>query len=383
MTQTSNGNDIVLRVDVPLEKAIIDGPEKGLEVTYLRDIQCRTCAYYEKLSVMVKHCKACHNSKVESVRETQWLKTPPPHFDNHGMTIRYKGLGHYSAETGDTGRLIVTFNLVKDHDVVIEGSDIVNQLWVTPFQAKVGGDIPLKGVTMGMESAPLTPQHLRRGLRLRKGGKGGYRLNSKERGDLYFVVNIMGDDQHSPSSTEAKAVTRIEELEVELARAQRTIEERETQADIRVQELEGELAHAERMLKELKAQNVALEGDIMPKGATEEAWHAQGVKKLTGDLLPSIDSLEKALANMNAPSDQAHREGIAMILALQQKALAKHAIVKIDAKHQKFDPHQHEAVGMTDGSRHPKNVVTEVLMEGYSHAGRLLRPAMVKVSSGR
>lgn len=121
----------------------------------------------------------------------------------------------------------------------------------------------------------------------------------------------------------------------------------------------------------------------MPKGATEASWHAQGVKKLTSDLLPSIDSLEKALANMKAPSDQAHREGIAMILEMQQKSLEKHDVVKIAANGRKFDPHQHEAVGMTHGSSHPKNVVTEVLMEGYTHAGRLLRPAMVKVSSGR
>lgn len=191
MTQTNSGNDILLSLDVSLEEAVVNGPEKGIEVSYHRNIKCRTCTHYENSSLLIKHCKTCSNSKVETLRETKTLKTPPPHIDNQGMAIRYTNLGHYSPETGDIGRLIVTLNIAKMDGVEIDGSDIINQLWVTPFQAKVGGKIPIKGITRGMTHITASPQQLTPGRRLHMRGKGGHRGYGKERGTLFFVVNII------------------------------------------------------------------------------------------------------------------------------------------------------------------------------------------------
>lgn len=151
----------------------------------------------------------------------------------------------------------------------------------------------------------------------------------------------------------------------------------------RIDVLEDQLKISQKKISQTSCQSADPNGKFpFGKEAAEmSSERARGVKAFIEDLLPSIDSLEKALENMRAPSDQAHREGISLILDLQQKALAKYDVYKIPAKGRKFDPYQHEAVAVNSETTMPKNLVTDVLQEGYTHAGRLIRPAMVRVSS--
>lgn len=120
-------------------------------------------------------------------------------------------------------------------------------------------------------------------------------------------------------------------------------------------------------------------------GSTESqkkksAEQAAAIAAIASELLPSIDSLEKARDAMRGPKDADHREGLELILDMQRKVLARHGIEVIPAAGRVFDPHWHEAVALDTEAEAPKNRVTRVLQTGYRHGQRLLRPARVMVS---
>ena len=47
----------------------------------------------------------------------------------------------------------------------------------------------------------------------------------------------------------------------------------------------------------------------------------------------------------------------------------------------KFDPHQHQAISVVPAPGQEPNTVVSVLQKGYTIADRVLRPALVTVSS--
>jgi molecular chaperone GrpE len=57
--------------------------------------------------------------------------------------------------------------------------------------------------------------------------------------------------------------------------------------------------------------------------------------------------------------------------------LERHGIRGIDAVGKPFDPNMHEAVMEVDDSAREPGIVVEVLEDGYTIHGRLLRPARV------
>ena len=97
------------------------------------------------------------------------------------------------------------------------------------------------------------------------------------------------------------------------------------------------------------------------------------------DFLPVLDGLERALrsARATAGSDSLI-EGLEMIVRLFRSVLDKAGVKAVEALGQPFDPTVHQAVAMEDGEGDP--IVVEEVQKGYCIEGRVLRPAMVKVS---
>ena len=60
----------------------------------------------------------------------------------------------------------------------------------------------------------------------------------------------------------------------------------------------------------------------------------------------------------------------------------KNGVKKFDSLEKKFDPEIHQAVSKIS-SDHPEGVIVEELAKGFMIGERLLRPAMVVVSSGK
>lgn len=100
---------------------------------------------------------------------------------------------------------------------------------------------------------------------------------------------------------------------------------------------------------------------------------------LIEQLLPVLDSFELAVANLGRETDVENlRKGVELVYAELLGVLERAGLEPIAALGEPFDPNVHEAVMQDDGAGEPR--VGGVLRTGWKLKGRVLRPAMVKVS---
>lgn len=109
--------------------------------------------------------------------------------------------------------------------------------------------------------------------------------------------------------------------------------------------------------------------------------HKFALEKFANDLLSTKDSLEAALAAKEQSVENFHN-GVDLILKQLSAAFNKHALLEVNPVGEKFDPYRHQAISMVPADA-DANTVINVLQKGYLIADRVLRPAMVMVSSGR
>ncbi len=95
-------------------------------------------------------------------------------------------------------------------------------------------------------------------------------------------------------------------------------------------------------------------------------------------LLPVLDSFDGALAQLPADGDEKVRKGVELVHAQLVGVLEAAGLERIDADGAAFDPNEHEAVMHEDGDGDP--VVAATMRSGYRVHGRVVRPAMVKVT---
>ncbi|TGA99571.1 nucleotide exchange factor GrpE [Sporolactobacillus shoreae] len=102
---------------------------------------------------------------------------------------------------------------------------------------------------------------------------------------------------------------------------------------------------------------------------------------LVSDLLETLDNFKRALAVDTASEDgTALKKGMEMILGKFESALKKEGVEEIESLGKPFDPTVHQAVMQEESDEHDSGIVIQVLQAGYTLNGRVIRPAMVKVS---
>jgi molecular chaperone GrpE len=94
-------------------------------------------------------------------------------------------------------------------------------------------------------------------------------------------------------------------------------------------------------------------------------------------VLPVLDSFELALPMLDDAEEKV-RKGVELVYAELVGVLEKNGLERIDTDGKPFDPNVHECVLQEDGDGEP--VVAETMRTGYRLKGRVLRPAMVKVT---
>ncbi|MGB0449651.1 MAG: nucleotide exchange factor GrpE [Porticoccaceae bacterium] len=114
-----------------------------------------------------------------------------------------------------------------------------------------------------------------------------------------------------------------------------------------------------------------------------ENAHKFALDKFSADLLPVVDNLERALSAINAEdeSQKAIAEGIELTLKSFLEVLKRFKIEAVDPAGEPFDANLHQAVSMVPNPDMEPNTVMDVFQKGYTLNGRLIRPAMVVVSS--
>lgn len=103
---------------------------------------------------------------------------------------------------------------------------------------------------------------------------------------------------------------------------------------------------------------------------------------LIRDLLPVVDSLERAVAGIPA-SQAALCEGVKMTLEQLLQLLRQHGFEPERSLGQAFDPHRHEAMAVRANPQFPESTVLEVWSRGWRRGEEVFRPAQVVVNSLR
>jgi molecular chaperone GrpE len=116
---------------------------------------------------------------------------------------------------------------------------------------------------------------------------------------------------------------------------------------------------------------------------------AYAVTSFARDMLASADNLRRALDSVPESARTGAEaaltaliEGVELTERDLLKTLERHGVRKIDPLAEKFDPNLHQAMFEAPDAATPKGMVSKVVQSGYKIGERVLRPALVGISSG-
>jgi molecular chaperone GrpE len=108
-----------------------------------------------------------------------------------------------------------------------------------------------------------------------------------------------------------------------------------------------------------------------------------GNEQLLKELLPVVDNMERAIkAAGTGGGESAVIQGVELTLKQLSGLLAKFGVQALETVGQTFDPSAHQAVSYMPSDNVPSNHVLDEFQKGYRLHDRILRAAMVSVSSG-
>jgi molecular chaperone GrpE len=105
------------------------------------------------------------------------------------------------------------------------------------------------------------------------------------------------------------------------------------------------------------------------------------------ELLPVIDNLGRAIECAPQSEGDGQKDfkqffdGIVLVSQQLNSVLAGLGVEPIPAIGEHFDPYFHEAVSIEETNEFPPNVVTSELLRGYKLGDKIVRAAMVRVST--
>jgi molecular chaperone GrpE len=107
---------------------------------------------------------------------------------------------------------------------------------------------------------------------------------------------------------------------------------------------------------------------------------ALAARDLVTELLPVMDSLERAVASVEGQPEGV-TAGVGMVRQQLESVLRGRGVATIDAMGEPFDPNVHEAILSMPSADHQEGTVIEVVQRGYRLDDAVLRPARVVVAA--
>lgn len=149
---------------------------------------------------------------------------------------------------------------------------------------------------------------------------------------------------------------------------------------------ENKIEQLEKEKEELNTRILRVQADYdnfrrrtREQSASAAKYKAQGFAE---KLLPAFDSFERALdVNVEGEEAKSLLKGLEIVHKQLKDAFEQENIKEIEAEGQPFDPEYHQAVMSVEQENAEPNTVVEVMQKGYVLNDRVIRPAMVKVSS--
>tara|TARA_B110000881_G_C18393646_1_gene422354 strand:+ start:147 stop:770 length:624 start_codon:yes stop_codon:yes gene_type:complete len=154
----------------------------------------------------------------------------------------------------------------------------------------------------------------------------------------------------------------------------------------KINELELSLAAAKSTVSDQKDSVIRAKAEVdnIRRRSAQDVEKARkfALEKFASELLPVVDNLERAIANVNVEDENQKglAEGVELTLQSMMSALDKFGVKVVDPQDQPFNPEFHQAMSMQEVEGVAPNTVLAVMQKGYELNGRLVRPAMVMVS---
>lgn len=197
-----------------------------------------------------------------------------------------------------------------------------------------------------------------------------------------------GEPEEEPASAEESAERDADDsLHDDAGEADRAVAS-ETRTALLEAETALEAARAEIESLKDQALRAAAETENVRKRADRsiENAHKYALERFVGDLLPAVDSFERAVTAAGEVKSTAGEavdalaEGVELSLKLLLEAMERQGIEVVDPLGAPFDPKLHEAMSMVENADAEPGSVVEVFQKGYRVNGRLTRPARVIVA---
>ncbi|MDW8847035.1 nucleotide exchange factor GrpE [Erwinia sp. MMLR14_017] len=188
-------------------------------------------------------------------------------------------------------------------------------------------------------------------------------------------------EQNTPNEQVSDEI-EMEQAQTQDAEAAEAVDPR----DDRIAELEVQLAQSQGGVREAQIRAQAEIENIRRRAELDvEKAHKFALEKFANELLPVIDSLERALevADKANPDLTSMVEGIELTLKSLLGAVRKFGVEVIGDVNVPFNPELHQAMSMMESEDVAPNHVLMVMQRGYTLNGRLLRPAMVAVAKAK
>ena len=185
---------------------------------------------------------------------------------------------------------------------------------------------------------------------------------SNQEQELEQSAELINEEQRTPDVAEpAVATDELSALQQQLATAVAAAQEEKDRALRIAAEMEN--------LRRRSAQDV-------------EKAHKFALEKFAGELLPVIDSLERALelADRDNETLKPMMEGVELTLRAMLTTVGKFGVEQVNPMGDAFDPNRHQAISMVENGNVAPNSVMAVMQKGYELNGRVIRPAMVMVA---
>lgn len=154
------------------------GAERGSDVEADIMVTLEEALHGSKRTVSLRRSAS---SKVES------YQVKIPRGVHEGQRIRLAGQGEAGAGGGKSGDLFLRVRLARHPDFTVEGSDLIHEVLLEPWQAALGAELQVP--TLEAAGRLKVPAGTQPGQRFRLRGR-GLPSASEARGDLYVVIGL-------------------------------------------------------------------------------------------------------------------------------------------------------------------------------------------------
>jgi len=166
------------------------------------------------------------------------------------------------------------------------------------------------------------------------------------------------------------------------------VDEAEADHGLTLEAVSARLAEAEQECRKAQEQSLRAQAEMQNLRLRAEhdiqKAHKFGQERFSSELLVVIDNLERAAAAASEHEHEAVKaihEGVNLTLKSFIDCFAKFHIEAVDPQGEPFDPELHQAMSLQENGEVEPNTVIAVMQKGYTLHGRVLRPAMVVVST--